>query len=335
MKTSYLGLMVKRLNRVENTIDNFDDLTSNVANYLFGQDQEGKTDIGPRQLEDVEIIGSILMSMMLPGLIVATFFLVIKVLVSLASHIKSKRLGQIVAPNKYKKLNKMIKLDPEMLALPRKQKKRQTCMFSIRILLTVMMVMSVFVIFLTHCYIWNKWGANIDSVNNFIGDSPISMRELHGKMKETLDTVSTQLDAVQLYMSRAMVELSQLTSIDVQEIIESKIERVTTKGAEFSDLASILDNFVINSDNKTLSIFLSLCYMTSSLVSMWFWYLVISYKFEHHLGWFAAIVWWCSTFLMFVLMNLYSTMFIPYITTVIQSDASFILDIIGAKDSAL
>ena len=91
MKTSYLGLMVKRLNRVENTIDNFDDLTSNVANYLFGQDQEGETGIGPRQLEDVEIIGSILMSMMLPGLIVATFFLVIKVLISLASHIKSKR----------------------------------------------------------------------------------------------------------------------------------------------------------------------------------------------------------------------------------------------------
>ena len=40
MKTSYLGLMVKRLNRVENTIDNFDDLTSTVANYLFGQYEE-------------------------------------------------------------------------------------------------------------------------------------------------------------------------------------------------------------------------------------------------------------------------------------------------------
>ena len=91
MKTSYLGLMVKRLNSVENTIDSFDDLTSNVANHLSGQYQEEKNDIGPRQLEDVEIIGSILMSMMLPGLIVATFFLVIKVLIYLASHIKSKR----------------------------------------------------------------------------------------------------------------------------------------------------------------------------------------------------------------------------------------------------
>jgi hypothetical protein len=91
MKTSYLGLMVKRLNSVENTIDNFDDLTSNVANHLYGQYQEEKTDIRPRQLEEVEIIGSTLMSMMLPGLIVATFFLVIKVLISLASYIKTKR----------------------------------------------------------------------------------------------------------------------------------------------------------------------------------------------------------------------------------------------------
>ena len=91
MKTSYLGLLVKRLNRVENIVDNFGDLTSNVADYLYGQYQEDDTNYEPRKLEDVEIIGSILMSLMLPGLIVATFFLVIKVLISLISHIKIKR----------------------------------------------------------------------------------------------------------------------------------------------------------------------------------------------------------------------------------------------------
>ena len=225
----------------------------------------------------------------------------------------------------------MIKLDPEMLALPVKQKERPTCMFSIRIFLTISMVISVILIFLAHCYIWNKSGANIDSVNDLIGEEPISIRELHAKMKTTLGMVSSHLEVVQLYMPRALTELSELTSLDVQEIIESKIDRVTTKGAEFSDFASSLDSFVIDSDNKSLSIFLSLCFTASSLVSMWFWYLVISYKFEHNLVWFAAIVWWCSTFLSFVLVNLYTAMFIPYLNSTIQPDSDFILAIIGAR----
>ena len=89
--TSYLGLMVKKLNSVENIIDNFEDVTANINDYLYEKYQEENTNYEPRELEQVEIIGSILMSLMLPGLIVATFFLIIKLLDSLAKHIKTKR----------------------------------------------------------------------------------------------------------------------------------------------------------------------------------------------------------------------------------------------------
>jgi len=326
-QTSYLGLMVKRLNRIENIIDKFEDSTSNLADYLYEKYSEENSNYDPRKLEKVEIVGGILMSMMLPGLIVATFFLVSKLLYSLIRRIKMKRLYQIAAPNSYKRMNKMIKLDPEMLALPRN---RKTCMFSVRIFLTIIMILAVFLVFLGHCYVWNKSGANIDSANNFSGDTPASLRELHTKMSSTLEMVNTHLVAVQEYMPSALAELSHLTSVDVQEIIEAKIDRVTSKGGEFSDLASNLDNFVLDSDNKSFSIFLSLCFTASSVVSMWFWYLLISYKFEQHLGWLCALVWWCSTFLALVLVNIYSSMFIPYLCTSIQPDSDFMLRIIGA-----
>ena len=88
---SFLGLMVKKLNRVENTIDNFDDSTFNVAYFLSEQYQQENDNADPKELDVVEIVGSVLMSMMLPGLIVATFFLVLKVIISLVSRIKVKR----------------------------------------------------------------------------------------------------------------------------------------------------------------------------------------------------------------------------------------------------
>jgi len=337
MKTSYLGLLIKKLNRVENIIDNFEDVTSNLNDFLYEkyQDEEGYINYEPRQLEVVEIIGSILMSLMLPGLIVASFFLIIKLLSTLVKHIKTKRkrLYQIVVPNRYKTLSTpQLNLDPELLALPRKQK---AGMFSVRVFLTLLMMMAVFSIFLGHAYIWNKSGANIDSSNNLIGDSPASLRELHGKMRTTLEMVTNHLATVQEYMPDALSELSHLTSVDVQEIIEDKIDRVTGKGGEFSDFAANLDDFIIDSDNKTLSIFLSFCFISSTVVSMWFWYLLISYKYEHHLGWFCAIGFWCSTFLTLVLMNIYTSMFIPYLSSSVQHESGFILGIIGGTLSDL
>ena len=235
----------------------------------------------------------------------------------------------MLKPIKYRKLNKISLRDPEMLASPRKPR-NQNCMFFVRVGLTVLMVISACVVFLGHCYIWNSWGANIDSVQHFVGDHPMSLRELHGEMTATLSTVSRDLEAVQAYMHRGFAELRS-TSAEMQDIIEDKMERVTMKSAEFSDLAWNLDSFIIDSDNKTLSIFLSFCYVASSVVSMWFWYLLISCKFTNNLGWFAAVLWWCSTFLTFILVNLYSSMFLPYLTSVIQQDSGFILKMMGGS----
>jgi len=332
--TSYLALMVKKLNSVENIIDNFEDVTANINDYLYEKYQEENPNYEPRVLEEVEIIGSILMSLMLPGLIVATFFLIIKFLDSLGKHIitKRKKVFQIISPNSYKKINKMtnLNLDPERITLPRKQ---NTGMFIVRIFLTILLIVAVFFIFLSHCYIWNKSGANIDSINNFGTDSPISLRELHEKMGDTLDMVTSHLETMQKYMPNALAELSHLTSVDVQEIIEDKIDRVTGKAGEFSDFAANLNSFKIDSDNKTWSTFLSFCFVSSSVVAMWFWFLIISYKFEDRLGWFCATVFWCSTFLTFVLMNIYTTMFIPYLCSSIQPESKFILQIIGVETS--
>ena len=86
--TSYLGLMVKRLNRIETLVDDFSDLSSDISDFLEYPDDEDdyKYNYEPRNLEVVEIVGSILMSMMLPGLIVASFFLIIQVILFLVSN---------------------------------------------------------------------------------------------------------------------------------------------------------------------------------------------------------------------------------------------------------
>lgn len=243
-----------------------------------------------------------------------------------------RKVFQIISPNSYKKMEKMINvnLDPEMVAMP---KKKKTCMFPVRIFLTILMILTVCSIFLGHCYIWNKSGANIDSINNFGTDSPTSLRELHEKMGNTLDMVTSHLEVVQEYMPNALAELSHLTSVDVQEIIEDKIDRVTGKAGEFSEFAANLNSFKLDSDNKSFSIFLSFCFVASSVVAMWFWYLIISYRFEHRLGWFCATVIWCSTLLTFVLMNVYTTMFIPYLCSSIQPESDLILKIIGVEIS--
>ena len=89
MKMSFLGLMVKKLNHVENTIDKFDDLTLNVAKFL-SEKYDGESN-EPNDLAVPDVIGSVLMSMMLPGLIVATYFLIIKVIISMGSRFKFNR----------------------------------------------------------------------------------------------------------------------------------------------------------------------------------------------------------------------------------------------------
>lgn len=322
---SVLGLMVKQLNRVEDTIDQFDEETLNVASFL-SKFQEEFLEEEPNQLEVVEVIGSVLMSMMLPGLIVATFFLVIKVAIAMGSKISFKILSPILDPIKYKKLNRISLSDPEMLAVRMKPKKTNR-MFAVQVVLSVLMVMAVFVIFLGHCYVWNKWGANIDSAEHFIGETPLSLRELHGKMSVTMTQISEYMGTVKEYIPVALEQLGQ-TSPGIDKIILGKVDRVIEKGADFSVLAGNLDSFVIDSDNKTLSVFLSLCYVVSCVVSMWFWFLIISFKFEHNIGWFLGVVCWCSTFLSLILINIYSTLFIPYLITLIQKDSAFILNVI-------
>jgi len=331
MKTSYLGLMVKRLNQIETLVDDFSDLSSDISDFLEYPDDDDypKYNYEPRNLEVVEIVGSILMSMMLPGLIVASFFLIIQVILFLVSNMNMiQRLKMFCCGNSYKELDK-IKLDPEKLALPKKPKERKACISVIRISSTIIMVCTVLMVAMSHLSIWNKWGANIDSINTLSSSSTLSIRDLHSDLKNTLDSVTTNLGVVHMYMPKALEELNDLTSVDVREIIEDKIDRVTGKGEFISEVGENLDRFVVDSDNKTLSVILSLFYMASSLITLWFWFILISYRYEGRIVWYLSVFWWCFTILVIILYQIYINLFIPYLVSMVHKDSNFILFMLG------
>ena len=194
---SELGIIMKTLNIVEDTIDDFDDILSSEVDDMI-EDYEDGTVQDLQHLDFKEIAGSILISMILPSLVVASSILFLWVLMtSLKRYSLLNKWQDAVLSKKYRDLKNVITLDPEKLDLPKKEVNGGFLTFTARVLLTLALVVLVFAVFLGHFSTWNKWGANIDSRVDFTIENPLSIRDIHIAMMETLSFVTKEMEEIE------------------------------------------------------------------------------------------------------------------------------------------
>ena len=168
-----------------------------------------------------------------------------------------------------------------------------------------------------------RWGANTGSVQIFIGNGKLNLMELGDLTEKTLQEINQEMFSARSHLSLS-VETLEKYDPDIQDIILSRIDRITQKGDMIAERASRLEQYLAHCSRKQMVLALSLLYFFCSIGFATFGIRFSLAGLGTGLG--ASLAYFTlgliSHFILFVTMFLvWAQMFVPLLTMSVYSNS--------------
>ena len=189
----------------------------------------------------------------------------------------------------------------------------------LHLLMLILMAVLVVACATIHLEVLQRWKTLSDK-DHFNAEDIIYLKE---KVDETFAVSDNMMEDLGNIKDEAMDELFY-ASEEVQNFIVTKIDRVLQKGEAFAFDAEKIDNDFQDMENKGLATEFSFCFISCSIISIWFWLHIISNQMHKRLVLFSITAISCIIFLMLSLSALYLSIVQAYLTDYIHPDSRFI-----------
>ena len=202
----------------------------------------------------------------------------------------------------------------------------------VQLLMFILMAVLIVASTAIHLEVLQRW-KTVPDQDYFDAEDIIYLKE---KVDETFAVSDNIMDDLGDIKDEAMGELLY-TSEEVQNFIVTKIDRVLQKGEAFAFDAEKIDNGFQDMENKEIAIKFSFCFISFSIISIWFWLHIISNQMHQRLVLFSITAISCTIFLVLALSALYVSIVQSYLTDYIHPGSKFIQENIVAiiQDSGL
>jgi len=297
---SWMSKLGYNLNVVEEAFDQFDDIAANTNI----EDVEIGTSANYQEINDTAKILNLLMAAVIPFLMCSAYVVCLKI-VSMLIEIRSISILQPA-------------LDPETLN-PKKKKISNCCQTILKLFLINIMLGLVVESALMHLEVIHRWG-EISDKDDFFAEKIVALKE---KVDETFDISDKNMHDFGFIKSKAMDELPYAPEY-TQDLIVSKIDKVLEKGEAFAVRSEKIDNLYKDLENKILATEFSFCFITSSIISTWFWLHIICNQMKHRLLLFFITAISCIIFLTCAFTAMYVSLVQSYVLDFIHPGSEFI-----------
>ena len=246
--------LLRKFTNVEQKIDNFDDWSQGLDRLPGGGTEEEELDV-----TSFLFIALALVALFLPFLFVTAYVLLKKIVLWAICTAAQKMERKESEVKDYAKLEeaKGEKVDHQeqekVEARGRGRKIAELLGHDLCTVIAFMLVVTVSGQTLEH------WGANTGSVQIFIANGDLSLAELGVVTEQSLLDINQEMFSARSVLSTS-VEALEKYDPDIQDIILSRIDRVTLKGEMMAERASRLALYLENCYRKKLVMGLSLLY---------------------------------------------------------------------------
>ena len=127
-----------------------------------------------------------------------------------------------------------------------------------------------------------RLGANTHTVQMFIGDGTKNLMEIEMDLTEKMILVNKEMFDARDMLSEAAEDLAKYDE-EIQDIILSKIDKVTEKGAKLAESAEIFSLYIQECQIINFALMTSLLYFISYMICTWRCLLFIASKIKNTL----------------------------------------------------
>eukprot|EP00092_Neocalanus_flemingeri_P017276 GFUD01018681.1.p1 GENE.GFUD01018681.1~~GFUD01018681.1.p1 ORF type:complete len:343 (-),score=67.32 GFUD01018681.1:42-1070(-) len=301
---SWITKLDNNMDAVEEAFDKFNDIAADedIEDYAIG------TSVNYQEMTNTGKMLNLLMASSLPLLTCSAYVVGLKI-VALLIELRSISCSSSV-------------LDPETLNSDEKKFSNNLTTLPCKILKFFMILLGLVLlaaIAILHFGVLRRWGI-ISDEDDFHAGNIASLQE---KADKTFDVAELNMREFSIVKLKAMEELIHAPDY-IQDFILSKIDRVVEKGDTFAIKAEKIDNIFTDLENKVLATLFSFCFISSSILSIWFWLYIITNKVEKRLFLFSMTAISCVLFLTCALTAMYLSVVQPYLKDFIHPGSGFI-----------
>ena len=155
------------------------------------------------------------------------------------------------------------------------QGRRVTIFLSLEVWLLLLLVLVAGL----HTQRCEAWGANTASVQLFAGAGDRNLGQIRQEFVARMERVNLEMMEARDSLSEAAVDLAKYDE-EIQDIILSKIDRVTEKGDRMAESAEILELYMQEAWVKNLTLLLSFLFFVTSISCTWVFLSVLARRFR-------------------------------------------------------
>ena len=169
----------------------------------------------------------------------------------------------------------------------------------------------IIIMFCLHLNTHERVGANTNSVQFFIGDGSMTLRDIQSLIVSKLEVVNMEMERARNTLTEAVEDLDKYDE-EIQDIILAKIDKVTMKGESMVESADVLAEYMQEAKLKKLSLLMSCVYFSSYILTTFLVLSHISRRFPNLLGMFTVTM--LGHILVFItIMGLYKYFYAGYL----------------------
>ena len=246
--------LLRTFTNVEKKIDDFDDWSQGLDRLPVGKTEE-------EELEVSSVLCVVLMALTLPFFYVTAYSLLKRSLLWLICRaIKTERYEAEVKDYAKLEESRGEKEEGEVSGRRRKRARKTAELVGQDLCVMVAYLMVL---------IWagqerERWGANTGSVQIFIGNGKLNLVELGDLTEQALQEINQEMFSARNILSLSVETLAKYDP-DIQDIILSRIDRVTEKGDMITERTSRLELYLASCFRKQVVLGLSLLYFFCSI----------------------------------------------------------------------
>ena len=308
--------LLRTFTNVEKKIDDFDDWSQGLDRLPVQETEEEELDV-------LTVVCVVLVALFLPFLYVTAYSLLKRsALWLICKAIKNMERDEAEVKD-YAKLEES-REEKEKEDDGRGRRRRKTARKTAELLgQDLCVVVACLIVMVGYGQTREHMGANTSSAQLFIGNGKLNLVELGDKTERTLQVINQEMFSARNILSLSVETLAKYDP-DIQDIILSRIDRITQKGDMIAERASRLEQYLAHCSRKQMVLALSLLYFFCSIGFATFGIRFSLAGLGTGLG--ASLAYFTlgliSHFIMFVTMFLvWAQMFVPLLTMSVYSNS--------------
>ena len=248
--------LLRTFTNVEKKIDYFDDWSQGLDRLPVGEEDEEELEVYP-------VLFIAFVALILPFLFVTAYVLLKRSVLWVICR-AVKKIGR-----KETEVKDYAKLEEAMVEKVEEKEKKQKLDGKGRKIAELLghdlcVMIALLLVLSWSCQTKELWGANTGSVQVFIATGDLTLAELGDVTEQTLQEINQEMFSARSVLSLS-VEILEKYDPDIQDIILSRIDRVTQKGEMMAERSSRLAVYLENCYRKQVVMGLCLLYFLCSI----------------------------------------------------------------------